>query len=220
MSASAATTGRRRLLPQILAIAAVLVFVGLLAYGLLASASSTRIDESLAKREAPPAPSFDLEVLERGALPGSLQGDVGPPMDDGRLALEELEGTPLLLNFWASWCIPCREEAPLLQRGWERFGPNGVLFLGLDMQDLTGDARDFLDEFDITYPTIRDPANEVARSYGATGIPETYFISARGRVVSHVIGVISEDQLRAGVSAAKRGAVAGTAEGGDIRPQR
>ncbi len=215
-----ARTGRRRLLPRALAIAGVLAFVGLLVYGLLTSGSSTRIDESLADREAPLAPSFELEVLERGALPSPLRGAVGPPMDDGQLALEELEGTPLMLNFWASWCIPCREEAPLLQQGWERFGRSGVLFLGLNMQDLTGDARDFLDEFDITYPTIRDPSNEVARSYGAAGIPETYFISARGRVVSHVIGVLSEEQLRAGVTAARRGVIAGTAEGGDIRPQR
>lgn len=219
MNEPAATTGRR-LLPRALAIGAVLLFVGLLAFGLLTSGSSTRIDKSLADREAPLAPSFELEVLERGALPASVRGDVGLPMDDGQLALEELEGTPLLLNFWASWCIPCREEAPLLQRAWGGFGRSGVLFLGLNMQDLTGDARDFLDEFDISYPTIRDPSNEVARSYGATGIPETYFISARGRVVSHVIGVISEEQLRAGVTAARRGIVAGTQSGGDIRPQR
>jgi cytochrome c biogenesis protein CcmG, thiol:disulfide interchange protein DsbE len=220
VSGSVATAGRRRLIPRALAIGAVLAFIGLLAYGLLASGSSTRIDESLAEGEAPLAPSFDLEVLEPGALPGRLRGDVGPAIGDGRLALEELEGTPLLLNFWASWCIPCREEAPLLQRGWERFGPSGVLFLGLNMQDLTDDARDFLEEFSITYPTIREPSNEVARSYGATGIPETYFISGRGRVVSHVIGVLSQDQLRAGIRAARRGVIAGTAEGGDIRPQR
>ena len=88
------------------------------------------------------------------------------------------------------------------------------------MQDLSGDARGFLDEFSITYPTIREPSNEVARSYGATGIPETYFITADGRVVSHVIGVISRDQLRAGTAAAKKGVVSGTREGGDIRPQR
>ncbi len=223
MSAEAEAAGapaRSRRWPRALALGGVLLFVGLLAYGLLTSAPSTTIDDSLAEREAPLAPSFDLEVLEEGALPGPLRGDVGPAIGDGQLALHELEGTPLLLNFWASWCIPCREEAPLLQRSWERYGPRGVVFLGLNMQDLTGDARDFLDEFSITYPTIREPSNEVARSYGATGIPETYFISARGRVVSHVIGVISQRQMTAGIRAAKSGRIAGTAQGGDIRPQR
>lgn len=209
-----------RRLPRLLALAAILLFIGLLAYGVLTAAPSTSIDESLAEREAPPAPSFDLAVLDGGALPPELRPAVRRALADGRLALEELKGTPLLLNFWASWCIPCREEAPRLQGGWERFGPRGVLFLGLDMQDLTGDARDFIEEFGFSFPTLRDPSNEVALSYGATGIPETYFVSARGRVVSHVIGVISEEQLRAGVLAAKRGRVAGTAQGGDIRPQR
>jgi cytochrome c biogenesis protein CcmG/thiol:disulfide interchange protein DsbE len=95
-----------------------------------------------------------------------------------------------------------------------------VLFLGLNMQDLSGDAREFLDEFSITYPTIREPSNEVARGYGATGIPETYFISARGRVVSHVVGVISPEQMEAGIRAAVSDRTAGTEEGGDIRPQR
>ncbi len=215
-----AAPARTRWWPRALALGGVVLFVGLLAFGLLTSGSSTRIDESLAGGEAPLAPSFELEVLDPAALPAPLRAEVGPAIGDGRLALSEFEGTPVMLNFWASWCIPCREEAPLLQRAWERYGPGGVLFLGLNMQDLTGDARDFLDEYSITYPTIRDPSNEVARSYGATGIPETYFISARGRVVSHVIGVISPRQMAAGVEAARSGRIAGTAQGGDIRPQR
>jgi cytochrome c biogenesis protein CcmG/thiol:disulfide interchange protein DsbE len=208
-----------RRLPRLLALAGVGLFVGLLAYGLLTESSSTSIDESLAEGEAPPAPSFELEVLARGTLPGRL-GAAERAMADGSLALAELEGMPAMINLWASWCTPCREEAPRLQRGWERLGRSGVLFLGLNMQDLTADARAFADEFGFSFPQIRDPSNDVARSYGATGIPETYFISARGRVVSHVIGVMSEEQLRAGVTAAKRGVVAGTRTGGDIRPQR
>ena len=207
-------------MPRLVALAIVLAFIALLAYGLLTSGTSTAIDESLAREEAPPAPGFSLPILERGTLPPALAQRLEAAFADGQLSLDELEGTPVLLNFWASWCIPCREEAPLLQEGWRRYGRQGVLFLGLDMQDLTEDARDFLREFSITYPTIREPLNEVARSYGTTGVPETFFISGEGRIVNHVTGVLAEEQLAAGVAAARSGRVVGAVEGGDIRPQR
>ncbi|MGH2963345.1 MAG: redoxin domain-containing protein [Solirubrobacterales bacterium] len=210
----------RRHAARIFAIVGVVLFLGLLAYGLATKGESTRVDESLASGEAPLAPSFELPILAPGTLPPSLERGLRAPFSDGQLSLAELEGTPVMLNFWASWCIPCREEAPVLQEGWERFGPKGVLFLGLNMQDLTDDARGFLDEFAITYPSIREPSNEIARAYGTTGIPETYFISRRGRVVGHVIGVVSERQLAEGAMAAKSGRVIGTESGGARRPER
>ena len=199
---------------------ALILFIGLLAYGLLSTAPNTTIDDALADGQAPDAPSFQLDVLEPGRLPQPLARKLAPALADGELALDELRSTPIVLNFWASWCVPCREEAPVLQAGWQRWGGSGVLFLGLDMQDITSDARHFLSEFGITYPTIRDPLKDVATSYGATGVPETYFISGRGRVVGHVIGVVSKRQLAAGAQAAIAGRVAGTSVGGAQRPQR
>jgi cytochrome c biogenesis protein CcmG/thiol:disulfide interchange protein DsbE len=205
---------------RILATTAMVGFLGLLGFGLATKGESTRVDESLASGEAPLAPSFDLPILDSGTLQSGLERDLSAPFADDRLSLAELEGTPFVLNFWASWCIPCRDEAPVLEQGWQRYGPKGVLFLGLNMQDLTDDAHAFLDEFGITYPSIREPSNEIARAYGATGIPETYFISRRGRVVGHVIGVVSERQLKAGAIAAEAGRVLGTESGGARRPTR
>ena len=199
---------------------AVGLFVALLAYGLLKTAPDDSIDQSLADNRSAPAPGFSLEVLEPGTLPPRLERTIAPAMADGKLALEELRGTPVMLNIWASWCIPCREEAPHLQRGWQRWGRRGVMFLGLDMQDIRSDARDFLREFRISYPTIREPGKEVALRYGATGIPETYFITARGRVVAHAVGAISGEQLNRGVVAARDGTPLGTLEGGVRWPAR
>jgi cytochrome c biogenesis protein CcmG/thiol:disulfide interchange protein DsbE len=210
----------RRHAARFVAIGAVVLFVGLLGFGLATKGESTRVDESLANGDAPLAPSFELPLLEGGTLPPPLERDLSSAVADGRLSLDELEGTPVVLNLWASWCIPCREEAPVLEQGWQRYGPKGVLVLGLNMQDLTDDAHAFLDEFGITYPSIREPSNEIARAYGATGIPETYLISERGRVVGHIIGVVSERQLADGAIAARTGRVMGTESGGARRPTR
>jgi cytochrome c biogenesis protein CcmG/thiol:disulfide interchange protein DsbE len=95
-----------------------------------------------------------------------------------------------------------------------------MLFVGLDMQDITEDAKHFMDTFRVDYLNIRDPSNDIARKYGVTGVPETFFISARGEVVAHVIGVVSEKQLAAGMAAAKAGRPQPAREGGARKPAR
>jgi cytochrome c biogenesis protein CcmG/thiol:disulfide interchange protein DsbE len=195
-------------------------FIGLLVYGLLAQAPDRTIDDALARAEAVAAPGFELDVLQRGRVPAPLTPVVDRAAADGRVALSELRGTPVVLNFWASWCDPCRVEAPVLERGWRQTGPQGVLFLGLDMQDVRGDAREFLREFSISYPNVREAGKETSRRYGMTGLPETFFISARGQVVGHVIGALTRDQLRAGVAAARTGRPAQASEGGERQPAR
>ncbi len=203
------------------AIAAPLLLVALLVYGVVAKSPNTGIDDSLSRERAIAAPGFKLSMLQRG-LPGhELGGKLSGALADGRVSLAELRGTPVVLNFWASWCVPCRDEAPLLERTWRQLGrPHGVLFLGLDMQDVTDDARDFMREFGIDYLNIRDPGNGVARSYGVSGLPETYFITPRAQVVGHVIGVVTAAQLRHGIAAAQAGRLYGALQGGAQRPTR
>jgi cytochrome c biogenesis protein CcmG, thiol:disulfide interchange protein DsbE len=196
------------------------LFVALLVYGLLSKPADTTIDSALADAKAPRAPGFELSVLQEGSVGGRLEGMVGRAAADGEIALRELRGVPVVLNFWASWCPPCRQEAPRLERRWRAGRKRGVLVMGLDMQDLTGSAKEFIREFGITYPNVRDPGDDVAREWGVTGLPETFFISARGRVVGHVIGAVSSGQLDDGVRAALAGRPLRPREGGERRETR
>lgn len=213
-----ATGGGR---PGVRLAAALLVgaFLALLVYGLVARSGGGSLDSELARGRTPAAPQFTLPVLVRGdqrLLPAAARRALA----DDRLALRELRGMPVVLNFWASWCPPCRGEAPTLERGWRAAAPAGVVFLGLNMQDVRDDARAFVGDLRLSYPSVREPDNEIARRYGVTGLPETFFIDARGRVVGHVIGAISESQLRRGVAAARTGRPLGSRRGGDRRGTR
>jgi len=213
--------GRRRGLAAGIAAAGAALFIGLLAFGISAQSPSTTIDDSLAQGRAAPAPAFDLAILQPGNPGPLLQQRLVHAFAKGRLTVRDLRGTPVLLNIWASWCDPCREEAALLERAWRTLGrPQRTLFLGLDQQDVTGDALSFLRSYGVDYPSVRDPENDVPRSYGATGVPETFFISARGAVVDHVIGVISAAQMREGLAAAQAGRPLGVRSGGARRPSR
>jgi cytochrome c biogenesis protein CcmG/thiol:disulfide interchange protein DsbE len=212
--------GRAGALARAFGVACAVAFVALLAYGVVARSPDTTIDDALARRTAPAAPGFRLGVLSAGDPGDRLRTTWRRAARDGRVDLEELRGVPVVLNFWASWCDPCREEAPLLQRGWKAGRRQGVLFVGLNQQDAREDARNFLAEFGQDFPNVKDPSNETARRWGMTGIPETFFVTARGDVVFHVIGTLSAAQLRDGVAAARRGRPLGADRGGEQRPTR
>jgi cytochrome c biogenesis protein CcmG/thiol:disulfide interchange protein DsbE len=169
----------------VIALLPAMAFVGLLWAGLSRSGSTGVAAGSR-------APDFDLPRLDR----------------QGSLSSSDLKGSPVVVNFWASWCIPCREEAPVLERTWRRYGDRGVVVLGVNIKDGKTDAKEFLNEFDITYPAVRDVNQELARALGVRGIPETFFIDHEWRFLrtlsgarqdeeggTVVLGAISEEEL-------------------------
>jgi cytochrome c biogenesis protein CcmG, thiol:disulfide interchange protein DsbE len=198
---------------RIAGVLAAAAFVALLVYGLTTKATNSTIDDALSRGEAVPAPGFTLSSLADGRDAG---GAWSRAASDGEVSLRELRGTPLVLNFWASWCDPCRAEAKRLERTYGQ--QDGVLFVGLDVQDAREDANDFIAQFGLTFPHVRDPGNDTQRAWGVTGLPETYFIAADGRVVGHVIGTVDERQLAEGIAAAKAGRPVGAEDGGEQRP--
>lgn len=114
--------------------------------------------------------------------------------DGEEVDLSELRGQGVVINFWASWCTPCREEADLLEQTWRREKENGIVFLGLDYLDQEPAALAYLAEFDITYPNGPDLRSQAARRYRIQGVPETFFISPEGRIVETVVGPIASQQ--------------------------
>ena len=113
----------------------------------------------------------------------------------------EKEGI-VLIDWWASWCGPCRDEAPLLQSAWERHRSRGVVVIGVDTRDLISDAREFVDKYGVTYPNVYDGPGKLTDSYGLTGFPETFFLDRNGKIVEHVPGPLS-DQTQIDAAIAK-----------------
>jgi cytochrome c biogenesis protein CcmG/thiol:disulfide interchange protein DsbE len=151
---------------------AVLAVVGLLTFGLLSKGSSgVAIGE--------PAPASPLPRLEGGS--------------DGSLA--EYRGRWVLVNFWASWCIPCRQEAPALEAFQRRHGKRDFTVLGIDSRDLSGDGRAFVRRFGLSYPQLRDGGGAAAHDFGTTGVPENFLVDPRGRVRLHLSGPVYGEYL-------------------------
>lgn len=170
---------RRRLIVAAWLVAAVAAVIALLTVNIARQAAP--VDTPIVGRAAP---AFDLETL-----------------DGRRLSLADLRGSAVVLNFWASWCLPCREEAPLLAAADASYGPRGVRVLGVVYQDSADNARAFMSQYGQTYPGLLDPDGRTAIDYGVFGIPETFFIDSSGVVRSRQVGVLTEGELRRHVEA-------------------
>jgi cytochrome c biogenesis protein CcmG/thiol:disulfide interchange protein DsbE len=160
-----------KLTAQALALALVAGLLGLLVWKVVHN-DRTHIGAQVAKGKTPPAPPFDLPRLDTS----------------GRISLASLRGKAVVVNFWASWCHPCAQEAPVFEAAYRKWSARGVVFVGIDSQDFTGDAKRFARKHGISYPIAHDGPGNVVSDYGVTGFPETYFVDRRGRVVASVIG--------------------------------
>lgn len=195
------TSGRRGIRPthfaQGTAIVLVACLLGLLIWKVVFGSPGAGLVSAIKRGDKPAAPAFDLPVIwdRAGLWPPAIRGAV----DDGRVSLAELRGYPVVLNFWASWCIPCKEEAPYFAAA-ARAYRGRVAFLGLDVQDFVPDARRFLDKLDVPYVSVRDGTPKSYTAYGLTGVPETYFIDARGRVIEHALGAMSRAKLETDIA--------------------
>jgi cytochrome c biogenesis protein CcmG/thiol:disulfide interchange protein DsbE len=196
-------TSPSRWLLRVAALSIVIGLFGLLAWATLSAGKGNSLVARIAAGEVPQAPPFSLEVLWPRVETWPVAAR--PSLADGRLDLRELRGRPVVVNFWASWCIPCRDEAPILNAS-ARAHAGEVIFLGVNVQDLKSDALAFSDEFDSPYASVRDRGNRTYEGYGLTGVPETYYVDGAGRIVAHAPGAISRASLERGIAQAIRGA--------------
>ena len=181
--------GRSKLLLQAAAVTVVALLLALLAREVFAEGKARSLRESVRAGETPTAPSFDLPRLDR----------------DGRLSLASLRGKAVVVNFWASWCEPCKEETPRLERAWQRYRDDGVVVVGVDAHDFKSDARRFMNRYRVSYPVVHDGKGSTLTRFGIVGFPETLFLDRGGKLVAWVQGPVSEEDLGRNIGRALEG---------------
>ncbi len=163
------TSGHRKV-GIVIAFATIMTLLGLLAWG-------------LKKAQAGP--------VEKGMAPDfSITG-----FDGRTVTLSELRGQVVIINFWASWCPPCREEAAYLEETWRKYEGLGVVFIGVDWVDTEKEALAYIAEFDITYINGPDLGTRIADLYNIQGVPETFFVAKNGELRGVHIGPLKSPQL-------------------------
>ena len=197
-----ARRSRTMVVLQIAAASLVAGLLALLAWKVLAGSPGGGFVEAIRTGEAPAAPDFGLPVIwnRNETWPPDLRAALA----DRRVELSELRGYPVVVNFWASWCIPCKEEAPDLAAAAEKYAGK-VAFLGIDIQDFAPDAVRFMEDVDAPYVSVRDKSSASYKAYGLTGVPETFYLDAEGRAIAHSLGAVSLADLEEGIAAAIRG---------------
>jgi cytochrome c biogenesis protein CcmG, thiol:disulfide interchange protein DsbE len=145
---------------------------------------------------ATPAPAFTLMLFDGASLNST-----------------DLAGKAVLVNFWASWCVPCRAEARAIEDAWQKHKNRAVVFVGVNIQDKEEDARSFLKEFGITYLNGRDSDGKIAIDYGVWGIPETFFLDPQARITYKHAGELRAPIIEAKLAEALRGVISAEGKG-------
>jgi cytochrome c biogenesis protein CcmG/thiol:disulfide interchange protein DsbE len=162
------------------ALVPVVALLAILLYGVTANGTGQSLDSAVAAGRRPAAPTLALPRLGRA----------------GTDSLAAHRGEVVVLNYWASWCVPCRDETPLLQRWHERIRSRHSTVLGVDALDATPDARTFVRRFHLTYPILRDRDGHTEKAFGVHGYPETLVLDRGGRIAAIRRGPIDEAFLR------------------------
>jgi peroxiredoxin len=176
---------RLRLVGQGVAIGLVASLLGLLVWK-VAQGEGGNPAAQFARGETTPAPSFALRRLD----------------GDGTVRLESLRGRVVVINFWASWCEPCKKEMPRLEQAWQRYRGRGVTVIGVNTTDFSGDAQQFVKRYRLTFPVVRDGNGRVLARYGGLPIPWTYFVNRKGLIVGYIRGEVTAEGLEDGLQEA------------------
>lgn len=168
--ASLEPTARSKRTGLLVAFAVILALLGLLAWG--------------------------LRKVQAGPVESGMAPDFTLTSFDGRtLTLSELRGQVVIINFWASWCPPCREEAAYLEQTWRKYKDKGVIFIGVDWVDTEKEALAYMDEFDLTYFNGPDIGTRIAQAYNIQGVPETFYVAKNGELRGVHIGPLKSPEL-------------------------
>ena len=144
-----------------------------------------------------PTPSPTPTAVPPALELGTQAPDFEVTLFDGTpLRLSDLKGEVVVLNFWASWCTPCRREMPAFEQAWQQHREQGVTFLGLAVNDFEGDARAFSEEVGVTYPLGMDVDDMVANAYLVGVMPTTYFIDREGNLARKLSGYVNQGVLK------------------------
>jgi cytochrome c biogenesis protein CcmG/thiol:disulfide interchange protein DsbE len=173
----------------IVLVAVVLVFAAVLFLGMRNSATD-RPDEV--------APDFEMQFFN------GYDWESAPTAQ-----LSDFEGQPVVLNFWASWCVECKVEADLLEETWKEYRDDGVVFLGVAYIDVEPKSLEYLEEYNITYPNAPDLRSSISSKYDITGVPETFFIDRDGNVVHIQLGPVNQTMLTSLIDQMLAGETAG-----------
>ena len=140
--------------------------------------------------------AWGLKKVQAGPVSSGMAPDFSLTSFDGRtLTLSELRGQVVIINFWASWCPPCREEAAYLEQTWRKYKDKGVIFVGVDWVDTEKEALAYMKEFDLTYFNGPDIGTRIAQAYNIQGVPETFYVAKNGELRGVHIGPLKSPEL-------------------------